>query len=84
MILVPRGAQTTKYLGDLLYKRSYNVAFANLSPPYPRDLGLPMLLAFLVLAAFLMWRFMTTGGPEMLAMMSRPPEEGEAQPEHHH
>jgi uncharacterized membrane protein YraQ (UPF0718 family) len=29
-------------------------------------------LAFLVLAAMLVWRFLKTGGPEMLRMMNRP------------
>ena len=29
----PRGASGLRYQGDLLYKRSYNVGFANLSPP---------------------------------------------------
>ena len=32
----------------------------------------------------LVWRFLTTGGPEMLAMMNRPPGEGDAPHEHHH
>jgi len=29
-------------------------------------------IAFMVIAAFLVWRFLTTGGPEMLRMMNRP------------
>jgi len=31
-------------------------------------------ITFLVLAALLMWRFLKTGGPEMLRMMNRPAE----------
>ena len=33
-------------------------------------------LAFLVLAAFLVWRFLKTGGPAMLRMMNRPANHG--------
>ena len=29
-------------------------------------------IAFLALAAVLVWRFLTTGGPEMLRMMNKP------------
>jgi len=38
-------------------------------------------LGFLVLAAFLVWRFLKTGGPAMLRMMNRPADRGYA---HHH
>lgn len=40
-------------------------------------------IVFLVFAMFLLWRFLRTGGPEMLRMMSRPQQ---ASPEHtpHH
>jgi hypothetical protein len=31
-------------------------------------------IAFLVVAALLVWRFLKTGGPEMLRMMNRPAE----------
>ena len=43
-------------------------------------------IAFLVLSAFLVVRFLRTGGPEMLRMMGRPPEEHPADaewPVHH-
>ncbi|HVM12066.1 MAG TPA: hypothetical protein VM638_06290 [Actinomycetota bacterium] len=40
-----------RYGGDLLYRRSYHVAFSNLSPPLPRDVALAMLLGFLLLVA---------------------------------
>ncbi|HJP65499.1 MAG TPA: hypothetical protein VKA30_04255, partial [Actinomycetota bacterium] len=49
VVLDPRASDALRYLGDLLYKRSYNVAFANLSPPFPRDLGLVLLMSFLLL-----------------------------------
>ena len=38
-------------------------------------------LAFLILAEFLIWRFLKTGGPAMLRMMNRPADHGSA---HHH
>ena len=38
-------------------------------------------LAFLILAGFLIWRFLKTGGPAMLRMMNRPANHGGA---HHH
>jgi len=38
-------------------------------------------LAFLVLAGFLVWRFLKTGGPAMLRMMNRPGSGGQA---HHY
>ena len=39
-------------------------------------------VVFLILAAALVWRFLTTGGPEMLAMMNRPPGGGDGHHEH--
>lgn len=41
---------------------------------------------FLVVTALLLWRFLRTGGPEMMQMMDRAPAEGEAQHGHgcHH
>jgi hypothetical protein len=41
-------------IGDFLFKRSYNLAFANIAPPFPRDLAfvfLPVVL-MLLLAGF--------------------------------
>src|ERR1700732_4522259 len=38
-------------------------------------------IGFLLLAAFLVWRFVTTGGIDMLRMMNRPARDDEA---HHH
>ena len=43
------GAAALAYQGDLLFTRSYNVAFHNIAPPFPRDLAFA-LLATLVLA----------------------------------
>lgn len=45
------GVGTTAYLGDLLLVRSYNPSFANLAPPYPRDVALALLVAALFLIA---------------------------------
>ena len=42
-------ADSLRYMGDLLYKRSYNASFLNLVPPFPRDLAFIMLLSFLIL-----------------------------------
>jgi hypothetical protein len=47
-----RAATALKYFGDLIQVRPYNVAFGNLSPPFPRDLALLMLLAFLLQLAY--------------------------------
>jgi uncharacterized membrane protein YraQ (UPF0718 family) len=33
-------------------------------------------IAFLILSAVLVWRFLKTGGPEMMRMMSKSPEDG--------
>jgi hypothetical protein len=54
LVLDPRaegGKRATRYLGDLLYVRSYNVSFTNLSPPYPRDVALVLLVVALFLMA---------------------------------
>ncbi len=40
-------------------------------------------IVFLIIAAFLAWRFLRTGGPQMLRMMSKPPEHPNKQ-EHSH
>ncbi|HWE77550.1 MAG TPA: hypothetical protein VG270_03420, partial [Pseudolabrys sp.] len=39
-------------------------------------------IAFLVLAALLVWRFLRTGGPEMVRMMNRPAGAGHAHHAH--
>src|SRR5919202_1125984 len=39
---------------------------------------------FLILAAILVWRFLRTGGPEMLKMMGEPGHEGHGHHHHHH
>jgi hypothetical protein len=53
-VVLPRaegGAETTRYAGDLLFVRSYNVAFLNLAPPYPRDVAVALLVAALFVLA---------------------------------
>ncbi|MGH2700206.1 MAG: hypothetical protein ACRDJ2_00350 [Actinomycetota bacterium] len=42
-------SQAGKYLGDFLVKRSYNVTYANLAPPFPRDLSYALFGCFLLL-----------------------------------
>ncbi len=41
-------------------------------------------IAFIVLIAGMGWRFLRTGGPDMLRAMARPPREGAPETEHHH
>jgi uncharacterized membrane protein YraQ (UPF0718 family) len=41
-------------------------------------------LAFIVLMAGMGWRFLRTGGPDMLRAMAWPPHEGTPEAEHHH
>ena len=41
-------------------------------------------VVFLLLAAVLVWRFLTTGGRQMLAMMGGGPDDMSDQPEHQH
>jgi len=48
VVMDPR-SEALIYSGDLLFRRSYNVAFAGLAPPLPREVGLAMLVAFLLL-----------------------------------
>jgi hypothetical protein len=49
VITIPRGLSATKYGGDLFFVRSYNVAFGNLAPPFPRDVTYVLFSAFLLL-----------------------------------
>jgi hypothetical protein len=39
----------TRYMGDLLLRRSYNASFYNVAPPFPRDLGYALLAGAFVL-----------------------------------
>lgn len=41
--------EAKRYLGDFLVKRSYNMAMANLAPPFPRDLSYALFGCFLLL-----------------------------------
>jgi hypothetical protein len=51
IVIDPRGPGATRFLGDLLFVRSYNGAFQDLSPPFPRDVAYALLAAFLLLLA---------------------------------
>lgn len=50
LILNPRTNALLEYFGDLLFVRSYNFAFSNLPPAFPRDLSYLFLLGQLLLA----------------------------------
>jgi len=52
VILDPRandGAAALRYWGDLIATRPYNVAFQNLTPPFPRDVAYVLVVAALLL-----------------------------------
>lgn len=52
VVMDPRaegGAAAVRYLGDLLFSRSYNVAFHGLAPPFPRDMAFALVASFLLL-----------------------------------
>ena len=49
VVLNPRRGGAEKYLGDLVFKRSYNYSFNNLAPVFPRDLAFTLLPAVLLL-----------------------------------
>lgn len=52
VIINPRheeGAAALSYAGDLLFTRSYNLAFHNLAPPFPRDLAFALMATFVLL-----------------------------------
>ena len=54
LVLDPRedgGVEATRYAGDLLFVRSYNVSFLNLAPPYPRDVAAALLVSVLFVLA---------------------------------
>jgi hypothetical protein len=51
LVISPRGPAALTYHGDLLFLRSYNVAFQDLAPPFPRDLAFALLTAYLLLLA---------------------------------
>src|SRR3984893_263624 len=56
------------FLGLVPQQRQARVIEASISLDYTTWLN----IAFLALAALLVWRFLRTGGPEMLRMMNRP------------
>jgi len=45
----PRLEEVLEFWGDLLFLRSYNFAFSNMVPPFPRDLTFALLPVFLLL-----------------------------------
>jgi hypothetical protein len=52
LIVDPRaheGAAALRYMGDLLYRRSYNLAFHNLVPVFPRDVAFALTHSYLLL-----------------------------------
>jgi uncharacterized membrane protein YraQ (UPF0718 family) len=61
-------------LGLIPIERNARVAEASVTWNYTTWLN----IVFLVLAASLVWRFLKTGGPEMLRMMNRPAGAGHA------
>jgi len=48
---LPGAPKAGRYLGDLLFVRSYNGAYANLAPPFPRDIGYALFPVLLLLLA---------------------------------
>jgi hypothetical protein len=59
-------------LGFIPSEHRARVVEASISWNYTTGLN----IAFLALAALLVWRFLRTGGPEMLRMMNKPAETG--------
>lgn len=52
IVLNPRengGEAALRYLGDMVYVRTYNMSFSNLAPAFPRDIGFALLPACLLL-----------------------------------
>ncbi|MDQ3751317.1 MAG: hypothetical protein M3333_00270 [Actinomycetota bacterium] len=68
VILDPRandGAAATRYWGDLIATRPYNVGFQNLTPPFPRDVAYVLVVAALLLLITGLER--RSGGPLVAA-----------------
>jgi hypothetical protein len=54
VVINPRseeGEAALRYAGDLLFTRSYNIAFHNIAPPFPRDLAFALMAVFVLLLA---------------------------------
>jgi hypothetical protein len=49
IVISPRKEEVLEFWGDLLFLRSYNFAFSNMVPPFPRDLTFALLPVFLLL-----------------------------------
>jgi uncharacterized protein len=61
-------------IGLIPAQRNARVVEASIAWDYTAWLN----IAFLILAAWLVWRFLKTGGPAMLRMMNRPAPMGRA------
>ncbi len=52
LVLDPRvPADVARFKGDFMFLRSYNLAFHNLAPPFPRDFGYLLVVAVVLLLA---------------------------------
>ncbi|MPZ91027.1 MAG: hypothetical protein GEU68_05265 [Actinobacteria bacterium] len=49
VVLNPRAEDAFRYFGDLFHHRSYNAAFGQMTPAFPRDIALTLTVAFLLL-----------------------------------
>jgi hypothetical protein len=52
LVVDPRaegGRAAVRFMGDLLYRRSYNLSFHNLAPVFPRDIAYALTCGFLLL-----------------------------------
>ena len=67
-------------LGLVPEERNARVIEAHISLNYTTVLN----IIFLIFTAILVWRFLKTGGPEMLRMMGEPAHEGGHDHQHHH
>ena len=50
VVLDPRAEDALRYFGDLFHRRSYNAAFGQMTPAFPRDIALTLAVGFLLLA----------------------------------
>jgi len=50
VVLNPRGSDALRYFGDLFHRRSFNGAFSQMTPAFPRDIALTLAVGFLLLA----------------------------------
>jgi hypothetical protein len=50
LVTDPRAQDALRYFGDLFHRRSYNIAFSQLAPPWPRDVAYTLIVGYLLLA----------------------------------